>query len=514
MRNEKRFYLGMVLALGFVLSLGSSLWAADPWIVFEGKAGPGKGKHIVFIAGDDEYRSEELMPQFAKIAAVHHGFKSTVLFPINKETGEIDPGTLDNIPGLENLKDADLMVMFLRFRELPDEQMKCIVDFANSGKPMMSLRTNTHAFNYRKNRQSPYAKYSFNSRDPKGGFGRLVFGETWINHYGRHKVESTRGLIAKGMEEHPIVKGIDDIWGPSDVYGITTLPGDSKPIIMGQVLSGMKPTDPPNDDKKPVPVAWLKTFKGNEGKSARVFTTTMGHAHDFKNEGFRRLCINACYWLLEMDNKMPAKSKVDIVGKYDPLPIGMRQHRKGLKPSDHKLPDTVDSGRKAADFTLSTFDGKTIKLSDHRGQIVVLEWLNLECPYSKYHYATKPTMVELAKKYKDQNVVWLTINSTSHTTPQANQDFARKYKVKSLILDDRSGKTGKAYGAKTTPHMIIINAHGNIVYDGAIDNAPLGKFKGDGYVNYVDKALMEITGGKAVSTPTTKPYGCSVKYAK
>ncbi len=335
----------MSMFLGIMFLVGNSIWAADAWIEFEGKQGPGKGKHIVFIAGDDEYRSEELIPQFAKIAAVRHGFKCTVLFPINKETGEIDPGTLDNIPGLETLQDADLMVMFLRFRELPDAQMKYIVDFANSGKPMMSLRTNTHAFKYSKNRQSPYAKYSFKSNDPKGGFGRLVFGETWINHFGRHKVESTRGLIAKGMESHPIVKGIDDIWGPSDVYGITTLPGDSKPIIMGQVLSGMKPTDPPNSDKKLVPVAWTKTFEGSQGKSARVFTTTMGHAHDFKNEGFRRLCLNACYWLLEMETEIPAKSNVDIVGKYDPLPIGMRKHRPGVKPSDHRLPDRADSDR-------------------------------------------------------------------------------------------------------------------------------------------------------------------------
>ncbi len=336
--KKKRFYPGIILLIGFVYGLGSSLWAADPWIVFEGKQGPGKGKHIVFIAGDDEYRSEELMPQFAKIAAVHHGFTCTVLFPINKVTGEIDPATLDNIPGLEHLQDADLMVMFLRFRELPDEQMKWIVDFANSGKPMMSLRTNTHAFNYQKHLNSPYAKYSWRSQDPKGGFGRLIFGETWVNHYGRHKVESTRGLIAPGMETHPIVKGIDDIWGPSDVYGITTLSGDSKPIIMGQVLSGMKSTDPPNPEKKLVPVAWIKTFKGSQGKTARVFTTTMGHAHDFKNEGFRRLCINACYWLLKMEDKIPAKSNVDIVGKYDPSPIGMHKHRKGLKPMDLQIP--------------------------------------------------------------------------------------------------------------------------------------------------------------------------------
>jgi peroxiredoxin len=174
----------------------------------------------------------------------------------------------------------------------------------------------------------------------------------------------------------------------------------------------------------------------------------------------------------------------------------------------------ADSDKKAPDFTLSTFDGKPVKLSDYRGKTVVLEWMNTECPFSRYHYATKPTMVELAKKYKNQNVVWLTINSTSHTTPQINHDFVKQYKIQSPILDDRSGKVGKEYGAKTTPHIFIVNARGNIVYEGAIDNAPVGKVEGDEYVNYVDKALLEIIGGKAVSIPKTKSYGCSVKYPK
>ncbi|MHC4184370.1 MAG: ThuA domain-containing protein [Planctomycetota bacterium] len=251
-----------------------------------------KSRHIVFVIGDDEYRSEDSMPQLAKILSVHHGFKCTLLFAINKETGEIDPRTLDNIPGLEALNTADLMVLFTRFRELPDDQMKHII-------------------------------------------GRQVLGETWISHYGGHQKESTRGLVAKGMENHPIVKGIEDIWGPSDVYGITTLSGDSEPLIMGQVLLGMDPNDKPNPDKKPVPVAWTKTYTGQRGKAARVFTTTMGHGGDLKSEGFRRLLVNACYWCMGMEDKIPAKSKVDIVGDYEPNPIGIDGHKKGLKPSTY-----------------------------------------------------------------------------------------------------------------------------------------------------------------------------------
>jgi hypothetical protein len=311
--------------------------ADGPWVVFKGKGGPGKGKHIVFVTGDEEYRSEDLAPQLAKVLAVHHGFKCTVLFAINKETGEIDPETVDNIPGLEALDRADLMVLLLRFRELPDDQMKHVIDYTDSGKPIMGLRTSTHAFRYKKNKDSPYAKYSFKDKEFDGGYGRQVLGETWITHYGGHQKESTRGLIAKGMENHPIVKGIEDIWGPSDVYGITTLSGDSKPLIMGQVLVGMKPSDKPNTDKKPVPVAWTKTYTGDRGKTARVFNTTMGHGGDLKSEGFRRLLVNACYWCMAMEAKIPAKSKVDMVGEYDPNPIGFAGHKRGLKPSDHKL---------------------------------------------------------------------------------------------------------------------------------------------------------------------------------
>jgi hypothetical protein len=321
----------------FALLCAGRARAADPWVVFQGTSGPGVGKHIVFVTGDEEYRSEESMPQLAKILAVHHGFKCTVLFAVNKETGEIDPQTVDNIPGLEALDSADLMVIFTRFRELPDDQMKHIIDYTNSGKPILGLRTATHAFFYRKHLDSPYAKYTW-QRDLGGGWGRQVLGETWINHYGHHQVESTRGLPAKGMEDCPILKGIDQIWGPSDVYEVTTLSGDSKPVVMGQVLSGMNPDDPPNPDKHLVPIAWIKTYTGTEGKTARVFTTTMGHGDDFKNEGVRRMLVNACYWCLGMEDKIPAKADVDLVGEYNPNHIGTGRHKKGLKPCDYKLP--------------------------------------------------------------------------------------------------------------------------------------------------------------------------------
>jgi len=171
------------------------------------------------------------------------------------------------------------------------------------------------------------------------------------------------------------------------------------------------------------------------------------------------------------------------------------------------------SSKKAPEFTLKSFDGKTMSLSDYEGKIVVLEWFNFGCPFVKYHYDNKTTMVDLAKKYKDRNVIWLAMNSTNHTTPEANKEYATKHKLPYPILDDRSGSVGRAYGAKTTPHIFIIDSSGNIAYHGAIDNSPLGKTQGPQLVNYVDKALAELTAGKAVSERETKPYGCSVKYA-
>jgi peroxiredoxin len=170
---------------------------------------------------------------------------------------------------------------------------------------------------------------------------------------------------------------------------------------------------------------------------------------------------------------------------------------------------------KAPDFTLTNYDGKTVKLSDYVGKIVVLEWFNYECPFARYNYEKTTAVNDLVNRFKDKGVVFLAINSTGHQESTKNKEFAEQFKVSHPILNDSKGTVGKAYGAQTTPHTFIIDAKGNIAYSGAFDNAPLGKIpEGAQYINYIDKALGELTGGKAVSTAETKPYGCSVKYAK
>ena len=277
------------------------------------------------------------MPQFGKILAKHHGCKCTVLFAIDLKDGTINPNQTNNIPGLEALQSADLMIIFTRFRNLPDEQMAYIDKYLATGKPIIGLRTATHAFSNGKSKQ--YAKYSWNGKEWSGGFGRQVLGETWISHHGGHGSQSTRGILAKGAEKHPILRGIKDgdIWGPTDVYGVRLpLPGDSMPLVMGQVLKGMKPTDEPLPGPKNdpmMPVAWTRTFDG-AGMKTRVFTTTMGASQDFASEGLRRLLVNAAYWAVALEDQIPAMSKVDIVGEFKPLPFGNNKFVKGLKPGD------------------------------------------------------------------------------------------------------------------------------------------------------------------------------------
>ena len=314
--------------------------AADPWITLEGGDGPGKGKHVVLVSGDEEYRSEETLTQLAKILSKHHGFKCTVLYAIDPKDGTINPNVTDNIPGLEQLKTADLMVLFVRWRTLPDDQLSHIVEYVESGKPVVGLRTATHAV--KPGRKGPYAKYTSDSREKgyEGGLGKQVLGETWVNHHGKHGTEGTRGIVAKGQESHPILRGIEpgSVFGTTDVYTVNLpLPGDSTPLVLGEVTETLKPDSKAVAGKKNdpmMPVAWTKTYAGAAGKSARVFTTTMGAAEDFGYEGTRRMLVNACYWALGMEDKIPAKSNVELVGEFTPTPFGNNRFKKGVKPED------------------------------------------------------------------------------------------------------------------------------------------------------------------------------------
>lgn len=355
--------LSTLTVLGLTCLLAGRAVAEDPWVVYEGKDGPGHGKHVVLVSGDEEYRSEEALSQLGKILARHHGFQCTVLFAIDPTTGAIDPNNQTNIPGLEALKTADLMIIFTRFRALPDEQMQQIDDYLKTGRPVIGIRTATHAFQFRGPNQ--WAHYGNGYRGERtewaDGFGRLVLGEKWISHHGSHRHESTRGLIAPGAQKHPITRGINDgdVWGPSDVYGVRLpLPGDSHPLLLGQVMQrkgeydaedpfcGMRPDDgPPVKGKKNdpmMPIAWTKTYQIPGGEPGRSFTSTLGAATDLAAEGSRRLLVNAVYWCLKMEDAVPATgTKVELVGQYQPTPFGGKPGTywadRKLKPTDFRL---------------------------------------------------------------------------------------------------------------------------------------------------------------------------------
>ena len=324
------------LSVLFAVSVVSA-FAQDQSVVYPGGEGPGKGKHIVLLAGDEEYRSEESMPQLGRILSQRQGFKCTVVFSVNKASGEIDPNTADNQPGIEALQSADLVIMGLRFRKWPEEQAKFFVDYYNAGKPFIALRTSTHAFQFPGN----HPNKDLNQ------FGKKVLGEQWVNHWGRHKAEATRGVIEPGSESDPILRGVRDVFGDTDVYEAYP-PADAKILLRGVVLKGMKPEDAPADYKKKratdkqeqgvndpaMPVAWTREHKNEAGKTNKVFTTTMGSATDLTNEGVRRMVVNAALSLTNLE--VPAKgADVSLVGDFKPTMYGFNGYKKGVKPADH-----------------------------------------------------------------------------------------------------------------------------------------------------------------------------------
>jgi hypothetical protein len=289
------------------------------------------------VSGDEEYRSEEALPMLGKILAVRHGFRCTVLFSINPDDGTIDPTNQTNIPGFEKIRDADLVIMLLRFREVPDEQMKHLVAHLNAGKPILAMRTSTHAFQYSRNPTSPFAKYGWKSDQWPGGFGKHVLGETWVSHHGDHGKESARGLVNGLYKDHPVLRGVRDVWGPTDVYGVNDLPANAKVLMYGQVLTGMQPNDPPNYEKSIMPMIWQRDYQTETGKTANILCSTIGAATDLESEDLRRLLVNFCYWSLGLEDKIRRDANVFYVGEYKPSNFGFDGWKRGVKPADHEL---------------------------------------------------------------------------------------------------------------------------------------------------------------------------------
>lgn len=309
------------------------------WLTYPGGEGPGRGKHVVLVAADQEYRSEQSMPMLAKILSKRHGFDCTVLFALN-ENDEVDPTqkirwedktVMHRIPGLKHLESADLLILFSRLITLPDDQIGHVIKYLDSGKPIIGIRTANHGF---------LENFPYTKEGKKVRFGDDVLGGAFRGHHGNWHADSTRGMIIEENKKHPILRGVRDVWGPSDVYRTypegKSLPASCTPLLEGQPLLGRNHDDEINPKKIPLPIAWTKTWTGSTGKTSRVFHVTMGSAKDFESRGLRRLAVNATYWGLGIESQIDPLSSVDYIGAYKPLASGFNYKKLGVAP---KLPE-------------------------------------------------------------------------------------------------------------------------------------------------------------------------------
>jgi type 1 glutamine amidotransferase len=335
---------GMAVVLG-ALTASPALAQHPHRVVYQGTGGPGAGKHIVMLAGDHEYRSEEALPALARILARRYGFTCSVFFTTDPKTGFIEPGS-SYISGLEALKTADLLVVALRFQDFPDAEMQHIVDYLDRGGPVIGLRTATHAFQIRRP-EAKFGKYTWNNKAPEytGGFGRQILGETWVSHYGTNHKQSSRLRFEASAASDPILRGVKDVWVVSGGYTADPMPG-SQVLAIGQILNGMSPDAPPAAEKKELPVAWVRTYQGASGRSGRVFTTTHGASEDLLNEGFRRMLVNAALWAVGLEDRIQPSGDVRFVGPFVPSPFNFNGFVKQQKPADMAGWDTAIPSRK------------------------------------------------------------------------------------------------------------------------------------------------------------------------
>jgi hypothetical protein len=320
----------LLFLLGVLVPMSSSRAADKQWLVFEGEEGPGRGKHIVLISGDEEYRSEESLPMLGKILSKRHGFKCTVLFSLHPDTGVVDPTYQNNLPGLEALRTADLMIVATRFRTPSEEQMRPFEEYLDSGKPVIGIRTATHGFQ---------GKWEY--------FGMKILGEEWAGHHGHHKQEGTRAVIESANADHPVLRSVTDVFGPTDVYGVTHLTGVETVLLRGAVTESLDPNSSvvAGEKNEPMmPLAWLREYESPSGKAhGQAFCTTAGASIDFLNADLRRLIINTSFFLTGIE--VPANANVEPVDAFTPSFYGFFKEegywlRRGARPADFDLGQT------------------------------------------------------------------------------------------------------------------------------------------------------------------------------
>ncbi len=321
-----------------------------------GGEGPGKGKKIVLVSGDEEYRSEESMPMLGKILSQKHGFDCVVVFSWDKEGKYIDSNNSQGLIGLSELKDADLMIIGTRFRQPSEAEAAHLTAFMNAGKPVIGIRTATHAFN---------GKGSFGGKMNYGEWGRKVLGEQWVSHHGRHKSQGGRGVVEESNADHAILNGVGEIFVPSDIYGVTHLTDVDKILLRGAVTETLEPDSKNIEGEKNDPMqpfAWLHPYTAPNGEAKGTsFCTTSGASVDLIDEDLRRLLVNASYHLTGLE--VPDKANVAYVDPFYPSFYGFIKDKEWYPGLDLQ----------AEDFGL----GKTPNLPDPKGSP---EWNHVDNP--------------------------------------------------------------------------------------------------------------------------------------
>lgn len=318
------------LLFGLALLPSPAARAEETGVLHLPAKGDSKGK-IVLVAGDEEYRSEEAMPMLGKILSQKHGFDCTVLFAMSADGSYIDPNNQAGIQGWEHLDDADLMIIGTRFRTPTETQAEHITKFINEGKPLIGIRTATHAFN---------GKGTFGGDVSYGMFGRKILGEQWVSHHGQHKRQGARGVIVSDSQGHPILNSVSDIFVPSDVYEVKHLTDQDTILMRAAVTESLDPKSanidgPKNDPMQPF--AWVHPYVSPSGTKGRSFCTTAGASVDLVSEDLRRMIVNAAYYLT--DHEVPAKADVAYVDPFYPTFYGFVREKDfykqlNLQPGD------------------------------------------------------------------------------------------------------------------------------------------------------------------------------------
>lgn len=335
-RKSGRWRFFSVIAVILMMLPQKPAAAGDGTLPFSVPAGVTPRGHVVFVAGDEEYRTEESMPMLAKILSQKHGYNCTVVFSMGPDGADyIDPNNQQGLRGLKSLKAADLMIIGTRFRQPSAEQAAFVTEYLKAGKPVIGLRTSTHSFR---------GPEKFGDVLTFDEFGLKILGEQWVSHHGQHKVQGARGLPEPGSGDHPILRGVDDVFAPSDVYGVIHLTAADQILMRGAVTASLNPKSPivQNELNKPMqPLAWIHKYQLTpDAPEGTAFCTTAGASVDLVNEDLRRMIVNATLHLTGQD--VPENADVDFVDPFYPSFYGFINDKEywqkaDLQPEDFGL---------------------------------------------------------------------------------------------------------------------------------------------------------------------------------